>query len=74
MGQQQYKYAIQKAEDSRQIVEEYLMGPESVQMIQAVGEILLSWQVLVMYGFFLVYRIIKGKTFELKWTGRGRRE
>ena len=53
-----YQRAIDKAEANKQIVEEYLMGPESVQVVEAIGDILLSWQVLAMYVIFLVYRIV----------------
>ncbi len=54
-----YARAVQKAEDSKQIVEEYLMGPESVQVVEAIGDILLSWEVMVMYGMFLLYRLAR---------------
>ena len=62
-----YGRAIDKAEQSKQIVEEYLMGPESVQVVEAIGNILLSWEVMVMYGMFLFYRLVKTKTIEFSW-------
>lgn len=71
MGQQHYNpyaRAVQKAEDSKQIIEEYLMGPESVQVVEAIGDILLSWEVMVMYGIFLLYRLARNnfKVFIVK--------
>lgn len=56
---EQYDRAVREAEKSRQVVEEYLMGPESVQVVEAIGEILLSWEVMVMFGVFLVYRLAR---------------
>ncbi len=58
-GQQYNPYAnaIRKAEESKQIVEEYLMGPESVQVVTAIGEILLSWEAMFFVVLFLAYRL-----------------
>jgi len=61
LSEQQYynPYAeqVDKAEENRKIVEEYLMGPESVQVATVIVEYLQSWEFLFLVGLIVFYRL-----------------
>lgn len=66
----QYERAIKNAEEAKLIVEEYLMGPESVQFATVIVEYLQSWEFLLLVGMCIAYRVLVRLNWVAKVTAR----